>query len=269
MTLKDLLRKKDKIKDAGTSTSANAAPPALPPPAQDIPEITFMRTTTTTQELIRPPSFPGDHDPPEKPKEGHRRLSLFRKHTPTPSPSPAAQAETKRPGSLGGRRPSSPRRPSGDVAAAAAATGLAGTVTLPERPKTERKLSERLHLGNRTRSSSSVNIPLGLQDEGLKAASGEEEQQARWEERATLLARAGNSVAHGAGGSATNLEAGEGGRKRSVSVGDARGDVGFFLFFRWERAWAGWGCLEESGLAEAGCVTGKHPGGDQVARSWQ
>ncbi|KAJ9669356.1 hypothetical protein H2201_000708 [Coniosporium apollinis] len=241
MTLKDLLRKKDKVKDAGASSSSNAAPPAPPPaPAQDIPEITFMRTTTTTQELIRPPSFPGDHDPPEKPKEGHRRLSLFRKHTPTPAkqgpPPPTAQDENRRESLFSGRRPSSPRKSDEAVRAAAAATGLAGTVTLAERPKNERKLSERLHLGNRGRSSSSVNIPQGLQDEGLKAASGEEEQEAKWEERATLLARAGNSVAHGTGGGA-GLEAEEGKRSRSVSVSDARGDVGIPIPLK--RAWAG------------------------------
>jgi hypothetical protein len=56
MALKDLLKKKDKIKDEGATPAARGAPTLSP----DVPEFQFFRTTTSTQETIEPPSFPGD-----------------------------------------------------------------------------------------------------------------------------------------------------------------------------------------------------------------
>jgi hypothetical protein len=56
MALKDLLKKKDKIKDDGAAPAARGAPTLSP----DVPEFQFFRTTTSTQETIEPPSFPGD-----------------------------------------------------------------------------------------------------------------------------------------------------------------------------------------------------------------
>ncbi|KAL5121262.1 hypothetical protein ACEQ8H_000730 [Pleosporales sp. CAS-2024a] len=47
MPLKDLLKKKDKIKDEGALSA-------------DVPEFHFFRTTTSTQESIQPPSHPDD-----------------------------------------------------------------------------------------------------------------------------------------------------------------------------------------------------------------
>lgn len=56
MTLIDLLKKKEKIRDQGAAPT----PPKGPTLSPDVPEFTFFRTTTTTQEAIEPPSFPGD-----------------------------------------------------------------------------------------------------------------------------------------------------------------------------------------------------------------
>ncbi|KAI4161474.1 MAG: hypothetical protein LQ342_004877 [Letrouitia transgressa] len=59
MTLKDLLKKQQKIKDNATESSAA--------------EFTFMRSDTNTQELIEPPSYPDDQTP--RPHKDHRSIS--------------------------------------------------------------------------------------------------------------------------------------------------------------------------------------------------
>ena len=56
MALKDLLKKKDKIRDEGATPMSPTGPTLSP----DVPEFQFFRTTTSTQETIEPPSFPGD-----------------------------------------------------------------------------------------------------------------------------------------------------------------------------------------------------------------
>lgn len=53
MNLSHLLKKKDKTKDEVAS-----------PTSLHAPQFTFLRTTTTTQEAIDPPSFPGDPPTP-------------------------------------------------------------------------------------------------------------------------------------------------------------------------------------------------------------
>ncbi len=68
MTLKDLLKKRDKIR--GDVTPTHASPPSVPP------EFTFMRTTTNTQELITPPSFAGDAE--SQPNKQTKRHSFSR-----------------------------------------------------------------------------------------------------------------------------------------------------------------------------------------------
>lgn len=55
MTLKDILKKRDKIREDVTPTHTS-----LPSAVAAPPEFTFMRTTTNTQELITPPSFASD-----------------------------------------------------------------------------------------------------------------------------------------------------------------------------------------------------------------
>ncbi|KAL8842731.1 MAG: hypothetical protein Q9170_000387 [Blastenia crenularia] len=74
MTLRDLLKRREKIKeDAGQSQTAEAqSPPAT--------EFTFMRTDTNTQEVISPPTFADDYKP-QLTKDTHtptKRFSRFR-----------------------------------------------------------------------------------------------------------------------------------------------------------------------------------------------
>ncbi|OCK80534.1 HCP-like protein [Lepidopterella palustris CBS 459.81] len=178
MPLKDLLKKKDKIKEDG----ATVASPTLSP---DVPEFTFFRTTTTTQEVISPPSFPGDptREPPrEPPQEQPKRHSRFRRH------SNASQGQS------GGEE---------------------------TKAKSDRRLSERLHL-SRSASTVSVNVPEDLPAISNDVANNEDDE-ARWEKRATLLAK-GNSLSRPSSAAANLDGSGGGGRGRSISVSDAGGD---------------------------------------------
>lgn len=186
MTLRDLLKKKEKIKDEGDSQPAQKASsgPTLSP---DVPEFTFMRTTTTTQEMIQPPSHPDDptREQPLLSPEPHKRPGRFRRHSNTSQAAPGAE---------------------------------------DTRGKGEHRLSERLHFG-RARSSSSVNVPDVLPEVGEGVARSEEEE-AKWEKRATVLATTLNKSAS----TTPNTElpdpmAGSGRRSRSKSVVDAGGDV--------------------------------------------
>ncbi|KAF2199637.1 HCP-like protein [Delitschia confertaspora ATCC 74209] len=161
MPLKDLLRKKDKIRDHGATPHSTSTGPTLSP---DVPEFTFMRTTTTTQEVISPPSFPGDPQRQHLSPEPQKRVSRFRRQSNAPQPGAVAVEEPK--------------------------------------AKGEHRLSERLHIG-RTRSSSSVNVPENLPTIDVAVAKTDEDE-ARWEKRATLLAK-GNSVRR-AGNTTPNKE---------------------------------------------------------------
>ena len=186
MTLKDLLKKKDKIKE----DAAPQPPLGNPTLSPDVPEFTFMRTTTTTQEVISPPAFPGDpireQAPETQSPEQHKRLSRFRRHS-------------------------------------NASQGHSGTEE--HKPKSDHRLSERLHLGSRSASSISVNVPQDLPDIDNAVAKSEDDE-ARWEKRATLLAK-GNSLSrpNSAAANVDTSSAGPQGRGRSVSVSDAGGDV--------------------------------------------
>ena len=158
MTLKDLLKKKDKVQaqaEAQAETSGQA-------------------------EIKKPPSFPGDRTSLHPTQPPPKRHSRFRRHSNVSSPGTSAER---------------------------------GSLDTLGRPKTERRLSERLHLGSRNRSasSSSVNIPANLPEIGGAAARGVEEE-AEWEKRATLLAK-------------SNPNQDVGGEGHGVSVSDANGDV--------------------------------------------
>ncbi|KAK4962149.1 hypothetical protein LTR66_012801, partial [Elasticomyces elasticus] len=78
MTLKDLLKKKEKIKSMDGDHFVRPPTSAPQSTGADPPEFTFLRTTTTTQEIIAPPSFPGDTPP--------------HSNTPTPRPSSGPEA---------------------------------------------------------------------------------------------------------------------------------------------------------------------------------
>lgn len=168
--LKDLLKKKDKV-HAESSSSSSTAQHLVPPEAP--PAFTFLRTTTNTQEVIIPPTYPGDQPTPEQ--LPGKRLSRFRRHSNTANAPPAGDHSDK----------------------------------LDTRPKSERRLSERLHLGSRNRaaSTSSVNIPADLPE--IQGEEGEEV----WEKRATLLAKSNPNTPD------------EGKRSSDAPVVDESGDV--------------------------------------------
>jgi hypothetical protein len=98
-------------------------------------------------------------------------------------------------------------------------------------PSGEKRLSQRLHLTSKSRSTStsSVNLPADLPtivDEPADA----QEREARWEERATMLAQGNpNTTPHTPTEGLKNMQLGNTGRQRSVSASgrivDASGDV--------------------------------------------
>ena len=153
MPLKDLLKKKDKLSNDEAKTPAVSQ-------ASATPEFTFLRTDTYSQEVIEPPSFAGDR----------KGFSI----PPRPS-TPPETSQTSSKLSLGRRRKGSNASPS------------------PESPKEHRRLSQRLHLGPKSRASStnSVNIPADLPTitDPYSEAGDKQEKEAKWEERATILAR--------------------------------------------------------------------------------
>ena len=149
MTLKDLLKKKEKVTEDVTESFPTPEPPGPP-------EFTFMRTDTNTQEIIKPPSFAGDNQP-------------------IPAPSPNPTTPLKRPVSRLRKLSTashSSRSPEKD----------------PNAPS--RKLSQRLHI-SRASSTSSVHIASDLPNipDPYSQNGDQQEKEARWEERATRLAK--------------------------------------------------------------------------------
>lgn len=118
------------------------------------PNFTFLRTTTHFQEQIQPPSYAGDV---------------------VNAPSPDDQ-----------RRPDDQRHPSPRRLPRFRSSSNASSKSLN---KTEGRLSSVLHIRSRSReSNTSINVPTDLPEirDGKAAA---EDQEARWEERATFLAQ--------------------------------------------------------------------------------
>jgi hypothetical protein len=159
MTLKDLLKKKDKIKDEG-ATPAMRSGPILSP---DVPEFQFFRTTTSTQESIEPPSFPGDptREQPLLSPEPRGAFGRFRRHS--------------------------------NAASQGSHTGTTEGVA---------KGLERLHFG-RTRSSSSAHVPENLPEVGGDGVARTEDEEAKWEKRATVLVTEGALNQGGVSGPST------------------------------------------------------------------
>ena len=211
MPLKDLLKKKEKIStDASEGSRTASGQP-------DTPQFTFIRTTTDLEETIEPPSFPDDPgQPPDKSKTS-KLSSRFRK-----SPSPLTANANVRPDVQ--PNDSKPRDPNNF-----------------EPPKTkghERKLSERLHLHSRSSSHSnssinSTNIPSDLPEIPSEAVDiKDEDGQAKWEARATILAKSNGLDGRGRTSSVGSVgkhpvsgDERPGGRSRSRSVGDEKGDA--------------------------------------------
>lgn len=196
MTLKDLLRKHSEIQGPARKSIEK---PSSEHPVQTkavenpVPEFTFLRTTTNTEEIIEPPSYPGDDEPitPSTPLSvGKKRRSLFHRSSSYQRSRSGTEGTTKSEDSQNG----SPRK------------------STPSRPKSDRKLSERLHFTSRpgtlSRASSngSVNIPQDLGEAPdptpaplepadvkgrIKEVETKEQKIAReaaWERRATSLA---------------------------------------------------------------------------------
>nr|POF12737.1 hypothetical protein CFP56_09889 [Quercus suber] len=176
--LRDLLKKKDKI-------ARGAPPPQQQQQSSDlnpVPEFKFLRTTTSSQEVIQPPTYE-DTDAREEAiteKESYKER---------------ASVEKRR--VLGFRRSSNYSYTKDPTAQAEEQDGK----TLPVRPKQERRLSARLHL-HRPRSSSaepSAHLPDDLPEAPSSVVtpagtvgderSVKEQREAQWEKRATFLAQ--------------------------------------------------------------------------------
>jgi TPR repeat protein len=204
--LRELLKKKDKIE--------NETPPAQTANLNVPPEFTFMRTTTTQEEVIQPPDYPDQDWPDEKKKskeksKEHKHYLGFRKSS--------NANETKDP------------------------TAAAPTSDLSVRPKHERKLSDRLHISRQSRSpsaDSSANLPKNLPDAPTavgpvgpanQAAPEEkdanEQREAQWEKRATILAQSNPLLEQEQQRQNAQQEKPRSrSRSRSPSVSDKRGD---------------------------------------------
>lgn len=169
MPLKDILQKRDKIRGTSSEHVPATPTPSDGPSALAVPQIKFIRSDTTSQEIINPPIYDADESdrvnnrfyvsakpdlehqppPPTEDRSSRRRLSLF----------------------------SLSRSPS-----------ESSTVTSPPRVRGERRLSQLLHLdrGSRNSSRSSVNIPSDL-PQIRNDNNDEQDREAQWEKRATLL----------------------------------------------------------------------------------
>ena len=180
MPLKDLLKKRDKLRDV-------IPPTEDAPPSQSPADFTFMRSDTNTQELIQPPTFGEENATQVSSNERHtsKLVSRFR------SSSNASTTSNKG----------------------------------------EKRLSQRLHLrsASRTSSISSIVPPdLPTIEDGV---DGSEEKEARWEERATILAQGSHSKNHAS--AVTDNSGGLRSRGNSLTtrpqvtrnISDAKGDV--------------------------------------------
>ncbi|KAF2096927.1 HCP-like protein [Rhizodiscina lignyota] len=193
MTLKDLLKKKDRVHEDQNQPPATREAELSP----SVPEFTFMRTTTNTQEVITPPVYPGDAPVTSPPADStSKRFSRFRRHTNASPGKNRASLDLER----------------------------------DERPKHDRRLSERLHLGrDHSASMHSTNVPDSLPDIQVEApspsddAATKEEKEARWEKRATILAQSNPNSRRGSGSASANHSDNEEGLD-SVSVGAAQDD---------------------------------------------
>lgn len=179
MPLKDLLKKRDKLKD-------DVPPTEDTPPPKSPADFTFMRSDTNTQELIQPPSF-GESATQVSPNERHtsKLVSRFR------SSSNASTTSNKG----------------------------------------EKRLSQRLHLRSASRTSSISSIVPSDLPAIEDGADGSEEKEARWEERATILAQGNQNKNHSP--ALTDNNGGLRSRGNSLTtrprvtrnISDAKGDV--------------------------------------------
>lgn len=186
-SLRNILHKRDELsteKSTKEHTQHVSTSPATP-------EITFMRTTTNTQEIITPPTHT-DEFPPLSPVSPDNRPSLS-----TPRRSFSFLHRSRRSGSV--------------------------SSTSPPRTR-ERRLSNLLHLDGRHRSesrNSSANIPADL-PQILDEQGDRETREEAWERRATVLVQQNPQFGQLSPTASEGDLGGEKGRSRSSS----RGHVG-------------------------------------------
>ncbi|RAL09790.1 tetratricopeptide repeat protein [Aspergillus homomorphus CBS 101889] len=208
----------------GASEGAAAAAPTTPVNNTTVPEFTFIRTDTTTQEVFRPPVFDGD--------------------APEPTDTTAAQLSPVSP-------PSHHRKSLNPFRRSRAPSQSSGvTVTSPPRARSEGRLSHLLHLdrgGSRSSSSSSVNVPADLPR--ITTDKGDaQDREAEWERRATVLVQRNPQFAACLSPTTTSTGFGLDGaasRSRSSSqsrINDPEGDVNIQEAIRLHEA----GDLEQS-----------------------
>jgi hypothetical protein len=188
MPLRDVLKKRSSIQGDESSSTRSISANSLPGLSSPAPEFTFMRTTTLEQEVIVPPSYPGDEDPvTSSPASEKKRRSIFRKSSASFISSIG-----------GGGGPLSSHSEEQDPASA-----------LPVRPKPDRKLSQRLHLARArglSKSEGSSHIPSDLGDapqntpapleapdakgriKEVETKENKLQREAQWEKRATVMA---------------------------------------------------------------------------------
>ncbi|KAJ5555719.1 hypothetical protein N7461_004189 [Penicillium sp. DV-2018c] len=218
-SLRNILHKRDEL---STPQTAQNAAPTTPPP----PEFKLIRSDTHTQEIITPPSFPDDkpylsspqQDEALSPQSSPRSFQFFNRSRASSRSSPPP--------------PSPPRR--------------------------ERRLSNLLHIDRRNRSNSrdsSANIPSDLPQIDDDQAASQQEREAQWEKRATVLVQRNPQFA--TSGSSLSGQSAEGEsvglgvrlepqpRSRSpslLSVGDPNADINIQEAIRLHEA----GDLEQS-----------------------
>jgi len=204
--LSDLLKKKSKIEEAQGPRDGPLV----------VPEFKFIRSTTESQEIIEPPTYPEDEVRPSARHSKEDKRTLGFRHSSNAS-------FTK------------------DPTAALTSTAEKTSQQLPVRPRGERRLSERLHLHRRSRSANSIESSTNLPDdlpaapetigaapkgsaaEDAEQRDAEEQREAQWEKRATMLAMKNplrDSQLDG-----TPSEKPDRSRSRSPSISDTAGDV--------------------------------------------
>ncbi|KAK7418992.1 hypothetical protein QQZ08_011071 [Neonectria magnoliae] len=190
MGLRDFLKKKDELDHGEPADPATVG-------RLNAPEFTFIRSDTTTQEVIHPPSFRPDDQSllsPKEPSKARRSLDVFR----------SGRSRSASVSSHGSHNSNPPK----------------------EKDKEGRRLSHRLHLSKAPESSESVpaNLPAIVTPANPDDKDAAELQ---WEKRATMLASQ-NDVARSRPETPVSAEraarTGLGGqgqqpRKRSPSVG--------------------------------------------------
>lgn len=216
MPLREILQKKDDIHYTTNGQYATGVSTPMSPPGPAVPEIRFVASDTTSNEVITSPVIFDEDD-------YDRRLDPSR-------PSSASSSSPRK--SMNFLRRSS-RSPSNEFSTEG--TTLASPTSPTGRP---RRLSQLLHLdrsGSRSPSPVSAHIPADLPqvDDGLGDA---QDREAQWEKRATVLVQnpkfggglsPSSSFYGDQSGSSFGSSFGSGTRSRSSSRGavDSGGDV--------------------------------------------